>query len=169
MHALSFHWPLVLLLRHYIVFNSFVAPQTLAHQAPLSMEFPRQGYWSELSFPFPGGLPNPGIKPKSPNWQADSFSFVVGVKVVFMIRPFYTTMLGLKLSVKNDSELHLWGPGAHCYFLKHQYMLLKERSWTPDGKSLYGFPLCAETMKSFSLNELVFWSCRDFVILWMQG
>ena len=81
-----------------------------------------------LPFPFPGGLPNPGIKPKSPNWQADSFSFVVGVKVVFMIRPFYTTMLGLKLSVKNDSELHLWGPGAHCYFLKHQYMLLKERS-----------------------------------------
>lgn len=41
-------------------------------------------------------------------------------------------------------KLHLRGPGAHCYFLKHHYVLLKERSWSPDGKRLYGFPLCIE-------------------------
>ena len=35
-------------------------------QAPLSMGFPRQEYWSELPFPPPGDLPNPGIKPESP-------------------------------------------------------------------------------------------------------
>ena len=38
----------------------------IAHQSPLSMGFPRQEYWSELPFPPPGHLPDPGIKPKSP-------------------------------------------------------------------------------------------------------
>ena len=37
-------------------------PETVAHQAPLSMEFSRQEYWSGLPFPTPGDLPNPGIK-----------------------------------------------------------------------------------------------------------
>jgi len=36
------------------------------------MRFCRQGYWSGLPFPSPGGLPNPGIKPRSPALQADS-------------------------------------------------------------------------------------------------
>ena len=36
---------------------------TVAHQAPLSMGFPRQEYWSELPFPSPGDLPDPGIEP----------------------------------------------------------------------------------------------------------
>ena len=39
---------------------------TVAHQAPLSMEFSRQEYWSELPFPFPGDLPNPEIEPGFP-------------------------------------------------------------------------------------------------------
>ena len=39
---------------------------------PLSMGFSRQEYWSGLSFPFTGDLPNPGIKPGSPALQADS-------------------------------------------------------------------------------------------------
>ena len=39
---------------------------------PLSMEFSRQEYWSELPFPSPGHLPNPGIEPGSPTLQADS-------------------------------------------------------------------------------------------------
>ena len=45
---------------------------TIGHQAPLSMGFPRQEYWSGLPFASPGGPPNPGIKPKSPELQADS-------------------------------------------------------------------------------------------------
>ena len=52
----------------------FVTPWTIAHQAPLSMEFPRQEYSSELPFPSPGDLPDPGIKPTSPALQADSLS-----------------------------------------------------------------------------------------------
>ena len=43
-----------------------------AHQAPLSMEFSRQAYWSELPLPSPGDLPDPGIEPGSPALQADS-------------------------------------------------------------------------------------------------
>ena len=44
----------------------FETPWTVAHQAPLSMGFFRQEYWSGLPFPPPGDLPNPGIKPESP-------------------------------------------------------------------------------------------------------
>ena len=43
----------------------FATPWTVAHQAPLSMGFPRQEYWSGLPFPPPGHLPNPGIEPAS--------------------------------------------------------------------------------------------------------
>ena len=43
----------------------FVTPWTVAHQAPLSMGFSRQEYWSESPFPSPGDLSNPGIKPES--------------------------------------------------------------------------------------------------------
>ena len=41
-------------------------PGTVARQAPLSMGFPRQEYWSGLPLPTPGNLPNPGIEPESP-------------------------------------------------------------------------------------------------------
>ena len=49
-----------------------VTTWTVARQAPLSMEFSRQEYWSGLSFPSPGNLPNPGIQPRSPALQVDS-------------------------------------------------------------------------------------------------
>ena len=47
-------------------------PWTVARQAPLSMGFLRQEYWSGLPFPSPGDLPDPGIEPGSPELQADS-------------------------------------------------------------------------------------------------
>ena len=50
----------------------FVTPWTVAHQAPLSMGFSRQEYWSGLPFPSPDDLPDPGIEPMSLAWQADS-------------------------------------------------------------------------------------------------
>ena len=48
----------------------FVTLWTVACQAPLSMRFSRQGYWSGLPFPSPGYLPNPGSKPESPESPA---------------------------------------------------------------------------------------------------
>ena len=50
----------------------FVIPWTVAHHAPLSMEFSRQEYWSGLPFPSPECLSNPGIEPSSPALQVDS-------------------------------------------------------------------------------------------------
>ena len=50
---------------------TLATPWTVALQAPLSMGFPRQKYWSELPFPSPGDLPHPGIKPRSSAPQAD--------------------------------------------------------------------------------------------------
>ena len=50
----------------------FATPWTVAYQAPLSMEFSRQEYWTGLPFPSPGDLPDPGIKPRSPALQADA-------------------------------------------------------------------------------------------------
>ena len=47
---------------------------TVAYQAPRSMGFSRQEYWSGLPFPSPGDLPNPGIEPRSPALQTRRFT-----------------------------------------------------------------------------------------------
>ena len=56
---------------HSVVSNS-ATPWTIACQAPLSMDFSRQEYWSGLPFPSPGDLSDPGIEPTCPVLQADS-------------------------------------------------------------------------------------------------
>ena len=61
---------------HFLASSSsirlFVTPWTVAYQAPLSMEFSRQEYWSGQPVLSPGNLPNPGIKTGSPALQVDS-------------------------------------------------------------------------------------------------
>ena len=52
----------------------FATPWTVAHQAPPSMGFSRQEYWSGLPLPSPGDLPHPGIEPRSPTLQADALT-----------------------------------------------------------------------------------------------
>ena len=54
------------------LYLTLTTPWTLACQAPLSMGFHRQEYWSGLPFPSPGDLLNPGIKPRPPDLQKDS-------------------------------------------------------------------------------------------------
>ena len=56
------------------VAQSCLTPWTVAHQAPPSMGFSRKEYWSGLTFPSPGDLSNPGIKPRSPALQADALT-----------------------------------------------------------------------------------------------
>ena len=61
--------------RHVCVLSHvrfFVTPHAVGHQAPLSMGFPRQEYWSGLTFLSLGDVPDSGIKPGSPAWQMDS-------------------------------------------------------------------------------------------------
>ena len=63
----------------------FVTPWTMAYQAPPSMGFSWQEYWSGLPFPSPGDLPDPGIQPGSPAFQEDALtSEPLG-------KPFWTT------------------------------------------------------------------------------
>ena len=50
----------------------FATPWTVAHRAPLSIEFSRQEYWSGLPFLPPGDIPHPGIEPRSPALQSDT-------------------------------------------------------------------------------------------------
>ena len=52
----------------------FASLWTAARQAPLSMGFSRQEYWSGLLFPSPGDLANPGIEPASPAWAGRFFT-----------------------------------------------------------------------------------------------
>ena len=59
-------------LSHFSRLQLFATPGTVACQAPLSMEFCRQEFWSGLPFPSPGDLPNSGIEPRSPTVQADN-------------------------------------------------------------------------------------------------
>ena len=53
----------------------FATPRTnVGHQAPPSMGFSGQEYWSGLPFPSPGDLPDPGIEPRPPALQADALT-----------------------------------------------------------------------------------------------
>ena len=52
----------------------FATPWTVTHQAPPSMGFSRQEYWSGLPFPTPGDLPDPGIEPESPALASKFFT-----------------------------------------------------------------------------------------------
>ena len=62
----------ILKLKSLSCIQFFATPWTVACQAPPPMGFPRQEYWSELPFPPPEDLPNPGIEPGSPVLQADA-------------------------------------------------------------------------------------------------
>ena len=65
----------------------------IAHQAPLSMDFSSQEYWSVLPFPSSGDLPNPGIEPASPTLQADPLPLsYLGSNIIYLHR-LYTVYL----------------------------------------------------------------------------
>ena len=73
-----FSWDLVCMLSHFSHVWLSVTPWTVAHQAPLSMGFSRQEYWSGLPFPTLGDLPNPGIEPMSLMSPALTSGFFTG-------------------------------------------------------------------------------------------
>ena len=112
---------------------------TVAHQASLSMGFPRQAYWSGWPFPSPGDLSDPEMEPKSPA-LAGGFSITdpPGITELFGSTPETNTTLQINYTLKNfyyskwqtppvtlweTNWKHLWeaaGPGHHvpgvfCY------------------------------------------------------
>ena len=91
----------------------FGTPWTIAYQAPPSMGFSRQEYWSGLPFPSPGDLPDPGIEPRSSTLQADALPSEPPVtEKGFKFKPKY---LGPRAHVLSLGYLcgfqdHLWLP-----------------------------------------------------------
>ena len=91
----------------------FVTPWTVAHQAPLSLKFSRQGCWSGLPFPFPGDLPDPGLELESPALQVNSLpsepsglgAFSLGFPQPFLPVEIILNLLSLKPFLY---------PGRHC-------------------------------------------------------
>ena len=81
----------------------FVAPWTVAHQAPPSMEFSRQEYWSVLPFPSPGDLPDSGMEPRSPALQADTLPSEPPGKPLYFYKD-YLFFCAFPLS----KQLHFW-------------------------------------------------------------
>ena len=85
--AIDISWSEVKLLSRV---QLFATPWTIAYQAPLSMEFSRQEYWSGLPFPSPGDLPDSGMEPRSPALQADALpSEPPGKPQIFIGAPFF--------------------------------------------------------------------------------
>ena len=74
---------LFLLFSHSVMSNSFTSPWTVACQAPLSMGFSRQEYWSGLPFPFQGIFLNQGSNPHLLHWQADSLPLILNICVSY--------------------------------------------------------------------------------------
>ena len=74
---------------------------TVAHQAPLSMGFSRQEYWSGLPCPPPGDLPNPGIEPASLMYPALAGGFFTTIATWVALLIGYTPIQNKK-SFKND-------------------------------------------------------------------
>ena len=82
------------------------APWTVAHQAPLFMEFSRQEYWSGLPFPSPWDLPDSGIKPKSLALQADGLtSEPPGKPFPYLELHYYNHW--------SHTELHVWSAASN--------------------------------------------------------
>ena len=92
-----------MLVTHYI--QLFVTPWTVAHQAPLSMEFFRHEYWNGLPFPSPGDLSRPGIEPRSPSLQADSLQTEPPGKTQWeLVEPKKGMMFHIKVEVTGEEE-----------------------------------------------------------------
>ena len=89
----------------------FVTPRTIGYQAPPSMGFSRQEYWSGFPFPSPGDLPDPGIKPRSPALWADALPSEPPGKLT---GSFYMLHVALQFSLHHLlKRLSL----PHCIFL----------------------------------------------------
>ena len=97
----------------------FVTPWTTAHQAPLSMWFSRQGYWSGLPFPTPGNLPSPGIEPASPVLAGGFFTTVLlwkPQKIVYSVFKWNLLEMGVK-----SFTIKIWRQISHISLRSNNY------------------------------------------------
>ena len=112
----------------------FMTPWTIAHLAPLSVEFSRQEYWCGLPFPSPGDLPVPVTEPGSPALQADSLLDAppgkpVVVHSISCAQSFsYVWLSATPWTVSHQAPLSMEfpgkNPGVGCHFWLQQYILV---------------------------------------------
>ena len=140
----------------------FATPWTVAHQAPPSSGFSRQEYWSGLSFPSPGDLPDPGIDPRCSALQADALTSeppgkLVRTNTVWL--HLYEVHRRVKFIVRRPpwrpsgiESAHQWsGPGFNPWVRKMPW----RRKWQPIPVFL--------PRKSHGWRNLAgysWWSCR---------
>ena len=101
----------------------FATPGTVAHQAPPSMGFSRQEYWSGVPFPSPEDLPDPGIEPRSPALEADALTSEPPGKqsktyfyTVISRLPFFSRFEKKKVKIKYIKKKKQWSI-KRTYFL----------------------------------------------------
>ena len=111
----------------------FVTLWTVAHQAPMSMGFSRQEYWSGLPFPSPGDLPNPGIEPRSPALQADALSSESPDSILKSRDIIFPTNVSLCSQSYDFSSSHVWMWELDC---KESWVLKNRYFWTVVLKTL---------------------------------
>ena len=140
--------------------NSFATPWAIAHQAPLSIGFSRQEYWSGLPFLSPGYLPDPGIEPRSPTLEADALTSEPPGKPLIHDIKYITNVLPWWLRGK-ESICPCRQHGFHPWIVK----IFWRREWQPTSvlvpgkshgpRSLEGYsPLgCKESDITYLLNS----------------
>ena len=104
----------------------FAIPWTVACQAPLSMEFSRQEYWSVLPFPSPGDLPYPGIKHRSSALQSNSL-------------PSKPPGKPLSSAILPKVNIRMTNPRSYLIILK---LMMTNISWTCPICSAFSYLIC---------------------------
>ena len=97
------------------VMSNSVTPWTVARQAPLSLEFSKQGHWSGSPCPSPGHLPDPGVEPGPPALQADSLPSEPQFKNC-LIKLEMKTQAGNTWLDRDDDLRGLWSPLYRSYW-----------------------------------------------------
>ena len=107
---------LSLLFSHSVVFNSFMTPWTVAHQASLSIGFPREEYWIGLPISSPGDLPDPGIEPRSPALAGRVFTTEsLGKPELLLFFNFNWRLITLQYCSCFDIHWHESAMGVHVF------------------------------------------------------
>ena len=129
----------------------------VAYQGPLSLGFSRPEYWSGLSFPSPGYLPDPGIEPMSPGLPSGSFTTSATWEALLIECMLYsvaqscpTLFNPMDCSLPGSSD-HGDSPGQNTGVgsLSLLQGIFPTQGWNP------GLPLCRQILYSLSQNKMV--------------
>ena len=150
-----------------VISDSFATLWTIAHQAPLSLVFPRQENWTGLPFPSPGDVSNPGIKPVSPALQVDSLPLSHHNREYIMTLC-YIMSLSIYIVIYNDIMLYniIYNVYDTCiYTCTHIYIYVCVFIYTPTPPKVKN--LCQVNLKQSFLPSFFYMRKNEiwFIIL----